>query len=241
MDAKALSKILGELLTLNKELRVIDKTDQPIIQRKAEQVIDALSVQMTETGRQASIRSLRLGNYDTFGVLSIDASSFIRDIDVLMRDSLEGLAVNLVDGNDITPYTLAQSIELLKESSFMYGYLTNMTMAAIAYETKTPLGKFWMFLLNYVKIITANQQKKSYAVSYRFLEKVAKERQQITDVQIDFKPLFGYNTTDGVPDNSDFLGGLDDTTQKYFEAGKDYASTYFRKIKTIDQPFSGIV
>jgi len=241
MDARALSQILAELLTLNKELRVIDETDQPIIERKAEQVIDALPVQMTEGRRRASIRSLRLGNYDTFDVLSIDASSLIKDVDVIMKDSLDELAANLVDGNNTTPYTLAQSMELLKESSFMYGYLTNMTMAAIAYETKTPLGKFWMFLLNYVKVITANQQKKSYAISYRFLEKTAKERQKITDVQIDFKPVFGYNTTDGVPDNSDFLGGLDNTTQKYFEAGKDYASNHLREIKIIDQPFSGIV
>jgi len=230
------------LLLLQKDLREAYRTKKEEMILNAEKVVKALPIELTDRELDGAVKRLHFDMYNTFGVISIDISSFQRDINDIRRESLDETLLRLFENEDITAYAFAQNLELLKESLIVSGYLERMTLEAINHEKKMPLGNFWKRFFNYIRKKVEIEQKNSYLVCYRLLQSAEKEGKEVTDIKINLRPLLGYNVDKGITDDySEFRKRLNETSEAYLKLGMDLASRKLRYMKMIDKPPMGIV
>jgi hypothetical protein len=238
----SLIKTEQTLLFLKKDLMVIDSNEQPYIEMFAKKAVDALPMKVTEELRNNFLRKIRAENYDTFPILKIDMSALLKETRNIMAISLDQAIVSVLDGNDITQHTFSQNVELLKELSFVAGYLEEMTDATGIYMKKIPFGEFWMFFINHLRRKVRCEQKKAYSISQRILERAARESPQVTDVVIHFKPWSGYDTNDGLPASYlEFLREMNKTSLEWYNTGKIFASRMFKQIINSMPTYEGLV
>ncbi len=225
-------RTLGILLRLKRQLMNIDSIYQPKTKKLAEQAINAIPVDITEKEKKDFLRNIMLENFDSFSVLSVELSTFLKEIKNIRENFLNQAIVSAIDGNNTINHVYAQSVELLKESAFMLGYLSQWETATTIYREKIPFGKFWYSFIKHLREKTEGEYKKSHLICSTFLRDSAKESPRITDIIIDFDPLLGYDTNDGFPDDySQFRTELGATLTKWFYIGLQEGSEKYRVVK----------
>jgi len=230
-----------KLLLLRKKLLEIDKTYKPRIEHFAQLAVDFFP-DISKDEKQDFFRSLIHENFETFSVMNVEMSTFLRETKDIMEGTLNEAIVNVLEGNDTTQHTYAQNVELLKELSFMTGYIRQLNIFAIAYTEKIPLGRFWVLLFNLIRNMTQNQQQKASQISHELLLNSAKDSPKITNIIINFDPFLGYYLDDGIPDDySQFQRQLKGTTDKWFKVGVLYGSGKSKILKKSISNYDGVV
>ena len=228
------------ILQLRKKLRQIDEKYEPKIIKFAENAVYFLP--MDEKDKDGYLKKILLDNFDTFPYLSIDMASLLREAEKVMETGLTDAVVRALNYEDISSQTVAQNIELLKELSFMNGYLSEMVETAIRYENKIPQGLFWSQFINHIRNKVKKGQTKAYVISNALISKASEKSPEITDIIISFDPLLGYDTDIGIPeDYSDFKNDLNSTAIEWYKVGYILGRKNFNLHEQTNTAYTGVI
>jgi hypothetical protein len=191
----SIEKTRETLSFLRTKLMIIDSKYEPDIKKLAEEAVAVLPMSIQQEEKPDIVKQLLLEtfnpNFETFPVLEIEMSTLLREVRQIGVRSLDMPTVSASKEEDITYHTYAQYVELLKELSFISGYISQLSVVTNHIKEKTPFGKFWHLFLNLLLKKTKNEQQKAFQVSYDLLQKAKKESPQISDITITFRPLLG--------------------------------------------------
>jgi len=230
------------LLRLRQKLMIIEEKHKPTIENLANETVNAISKNYSENEKNDLSRKLLHENFQSFSALRVEMPSLFKESRKIMEDSLNGATVRVLEGEDITQITCAQSIELLKEYSFLFGFLSQLTIFANVYKEKIPDGKFQFYFLCFLIQKTKCEQQKTFQMSHDLLPKAARESPKITDVILTFDPLLGYVTDNGIPDSySEFLKTLKKTSDEWFNMGRYFGLRRYRSIKESMHTYDAVV
>ena len=230
------------LLFLRQKLMIIEKKHEPKIENLANETVNAISENYSESEKHDLSRKLIHENFQTFSVLKVEMPSLLKESRKIMEDSLNEATTRVLQGEDITQITCAQSLELLKEYSFLAGLESQLAIFAHVYKEKTPDGKFQYYFLRFLIQKTKCEQQKTFQISHDLLQKAVKESPKITDVILTFDPLLGYVTGDGIPDSySRFREALKKTSDEWFNMGRYFGLRRYRSIRESTHTYDAVV
>jgi len=240
--SKYIVELGTQLLRLKKEIMKIDGKYEPLMGQLADSVAYTIGRDLTEKERGDFSTSIRNGSFETYTALSVDVPTFHGEVSTLMEKSLDNAIISALDGVDITPQTLEQNLELLKETSFMLGFLQTITTDFNVYMERVPMGKYWLLIVNYLRKKTRIDQEKLYLISTALINHTVENNPKITDIVVDFEPLLGHKEQTASPDYlSKFRKRMNEATKEWYRLGTISASSRFGKIKDSLDPYIGIV
>lgn len=231
----------GILLGLSKKILLIDTKFEPEIMKLAEETVKTLPT-IKESEREDYLNKIIFGSVNTFPVLHVDAFTLLTESQYKTERGLSEAIVSAMDGKDITQYTHAQNVELLRVLSLMSGYVAKFT--ALAEQYKNPsFDNSAILLFRYLIKKIKREQQKTFQISVDLLPKANKKPPIVKTYDFTLKPICGYTSCYTLPpyDYSDFCQDLKKTSDEWFTAGVYLAVRRFKQFGTPPDTHTWIV
>jgi len=240
-----IKEIYGILLGLNNKLLQIDSIFDPEIEKLAKETAEANDI-IGENQKEDFSKKIMIGNLDTFPLLQVDAFSLLREIQDKTVTDLREAIDNAFNGRDITQYTHAQSVELLRVLSLMSGYVSQFTNLAEKNKKDYSITEPVILVLKLLTKRIKKEQQKTYHISLNLLQRATKDVPTLQIYDLTFKPIFGYTTysdssQSAYPQYQEFCQNLKETSDRWFNAGGYLGNRRFEQFKPSANSFRWII
>jgi hypothetical protein len=229
------------LLQLNGKLLQIDSMFDPEIEKLAQETIDN-AVSIKKSQKEDIYTKIMVGGLDTFPLLHLDSFTLLRELQDKTVKTLGESIDNARVGIDITQYTYAQSVEIMRVLSFMSGYVSLFTDLAQKNTRKLSIEESVILLFRHLTQRIKREQRKAYQISQDLLQKAAIDAPTVKTYDLTFRPVLGYVTSYNLPSTyKEFRQDLKKTSDGWFAAGAIYGKRRFEQFKPSENTFRWIV